>query len=240
MVDAAVNADPARSPASRRRRVAGGPGGEMRPLHDLNPVRLRYVERTAPLAGERSSTSAAAADCWPKRWRARARAWWASTSLRTCCASRSCTRSMPASRSTTGWSRPSSTRPGHADHYDVVTCMEMLEHVPDPAAVVAALAALARPGGEVFVSTLNRTPIAYLKAIWARSTCCDCCPPHAYLREVHPALGTRRLGASVRTHARGRHGSRLRSLCAQREARRGCTRELPGAPAQAGCGPAVG
>jgi 2-polyprenyl-6-hydroxyphenyl methylase/3-demethylubiquinone-9 3-methyltransferase len=53
----------------------------------------------------------------------------------------------------------------HAGRYDVVTCMEMLEHVPDPGAVVAALGGLVRPGGEVFVSTLNRTPRAYLMAI---------------------------------------------------------------------------
>jgi len=49
--------------------------------------------------------------------------------------------------------------------FDVVTCMEMLEHVPDPAAVVDACAALLRPGGHLFVSTLNRTPAAFALAI---------------------------------------------------------------------------
>ena len=49
--------------------------------------------------------------------------------------------------------------------FDVVTCMEMLEHVPDPAAVVAACAALLRPGGRLFLSTLNRTPAAFALAI---------------------------------------------------------------------------
>ncbi|MCR3755427.1 MAG: bifunctional 3-demethylubiquinone-8 3-O-methyltransferase and 2-octaprenyl-6-hydroxyphenol methylase [Sodalis sp. Psp] len=49
--------------------------------------------------------------------------------------------------------------------YDVVTCMEMLEHVPDPASVVRACARLVRPGGEVFFSTLNRNPKAWLMAI---------------------------------------------------------------------------
>ncbi|MBI4809061.1 MAG: bifunctional 2-polyprenyl-6-hydroxyphenol methylase/3-demethylubiquinol 3-O-methyltransferase UbiG [Nitrosomonadales bacterium] len=53
-------------------------------------------------------------------------------------------------------------RPGQ---YDLVTCMEMLEHVPDPAAVVAACAKLAKPGGHVFFSTLNRNPKSYLFAI---------------------------------------------------------------------------
>ena len=50
--------------------------------------------------------------------------------------------------------------------FDVVTCMEMLEHVPDPASVVAACAHLAKPGGWVFCSTLNRNPKSYLFAIF--------------------------------------------------------------------------
>lgn len=49
--------------------------------------------------------------------------------------------------------------------YDVVTCMEMLEHVPDPASVVRACARLTKPGGKVFLSTLNRNPKSYLFAI---------------------------------------------------------------------------
>ncbi len=49
--------------------------------------------------------------------------------------------------------------------FDLVTCMEMLEHVPDPGAVVAACAALLRPGGHLFLSTLNRTPAAFALAI---------------------------------------------------------------------------
>ncbi|WP_182629567.1 bifunctional 2-polyprenyl-6-hydroxyphenol methylase/3-demethylubiquinol 3-O-methyltransferase UbiG [Pantoea hericii] len=58
----------------------------------------------------------------------------------------------------------------HADHnagkYDVVTCMEMLEHVPDPRSVIHACAKLVKPGGEVFFSTLNRNPKAWLLAIF--------------------------------------------------------------------------
>jgi 2-polyprenyl-6-hydroxyphenyl methylase/3-demethylubiquinone-9 3-methyltransferase len=53
-------------------------------------------------------------------------------------------------------------RPGS---FDAVTCMEMLEHVPDPAAIVAACATLLRPGGRLFLSTLNRTPAAFALAI---------------------------------------------------------------------------
>ncbi|MBU2753593.1 bifunctional 2-polyprenyl-6-hydroxyphenol methylase/3-demethylubiquinol 3-O-methyltransferase UbiG [Acidithiobacillus sp. CV18-2] len=51
------------------------------------------------------------------------------------------------------------------DSYDVVTCMEMLEHVPDPASIIASCAKLVKPGGSVFLSTLNRNPKSYLYAI---------------------------------------------------------------------------
>ena len=53
----------------------------------------------------------------------------------------------------------------NAGTYDVVTCMEMLEHVPDPASIIHAVAKLAKPGADVFFSTLNKTPKAYLFAI---------------------------------------------------------------------------
>ena len=52
-----------------------------------------------------------------------------------------------------------------ADQYDVVTCMEMLEHVPDPLSIIKSCAALVKPGGKVFFSTLNRNPKSYLFAI---------------------------------------------------------------------------
>ncbi|MGY3857852.1 bifunctional 2-polyprenyl-6-hydroxyphenol methylase/3-demethylubiquinol 3-O-methyltransferase UbiG [Aeromonas intestinalis] len=57
------------------------------------------------------------------------------------------------------------TEQGPSGQYDVVTCMEMLEHVPDPASVMRAIATLVRPGGQVVVSTINRNPKAYLMMI---------------------------------------------------------------------------
>ena len=74
-------------------------------------------------------------------------------------------------------------------HFDVVTCMEMLEHVPDPAAAILALAELARPGGDVFVSTLNRTPRAYLRAVLGAEYLLRLLPrgTHSYEKFIRPS-----------------------------------------------------
>lgn len=73
--------------------------------------------------------------------------------------------------------------------FDVVTCMEMLEHVPDPASIVAACAALAKPHGQVFFSTLNRNPKAYLMAILGAEYILGLLPrgTHDYARFIRPA-----------------------------------------------------
>lgn len=79
-----------------------------------------------------------------------------------------------------------SERPGQ---YDVVTCMEMLEHVPDPAAVVTACARLAKPDGRVFFSTLNRNPKSYLFAIIGAEYALNLLPrgTHDYAKFIKPS-----------------------------------------------------
>jgi 2-polyprenyl-6-hydroxyphenyl methylase/3-demethylubiquinone-9 3-methyltransferase len=73
--------------------------------------------------------------------------------------------------------------------FDVVTCMEMLEHVPDPASTVAACSALAKAGGHVFFSTLNRNPGAYLAAIIGAEYILGLLPKgtHDYVRFIKPS-----------------------------------------------------
>lgn len=73
--------------------------------------------------------------------------------------------------------------------YDVVTCMEMLEHVPDPGSVIAACAHLVRPGGQVFFSTINRNPKAYLFAIIGAEYLLRLLPKgtHDYAKFIRPA-----------------------------------------------------
>jgi 2-polyprenyl-6-hydroxyphenyl methylase/3-demethylubiquinone-9 3-methyltransferase len=76
-----------------------------------------------------------------------------------------------------------------AGQYDVVTCMEMLEHVPDPAAIVQACAKLVKPGGHIFFSTLNRNPKSYLFAIIGAEYVLGLLPrgTHDYAKFITPA-----------------------------------------------------
>ena len=75
------------------------------------------------------------------------------------------------------------------ESYDVVTCMEMLEHVPDPASTVRACAALAKPGGWVWFSTINRNPKSYLFAVIGAEYILKMLPKgtHEYARFITPA-----------------------------------------------------
>lgn len=73
--------------------------------------------------------------------------------------------------------------------FDVVTCMEMLEHVPDPASIVAACARLVKPGGSVFFSTINRNPKAYLFAVIGAEYLLNILPKgtHDYAKFIKPS-----------------------------------------------------
>ena len=77
----------------------------------------------------------------------------------------------------------------HPAQYDVVTCMEMLEHVPDPSSVIAACAQLVKPGGTVFFSTLNRNPKSYLFAIIGAEYLLRLLPKgtHDYAKFIRPS-----------------------------------------------------
>lgn len=89
------------------------------------------------------------------------------------------------------------------EQFDVVTCLEMLEHVPDPAQVINACFALVKPGGHVFFSTLNRTPKAYLMAVLGAEYVLRWLPrgTHEYKKFIRPselAAWSRQAGLQVR------------------------------------------
>lgn len=77
----------------------------------------------------------------------------------------------------------------HGPSFDIVTCFEMLEHVPDPASIVKACAMLVKPGGHLFFSTLNRTPKSYLFAILGAEYVLKLLPKntHDYAKFIRPS-----------------------------------------------------
>ena len=77
----------------------------------------------------------------------------------------------------------------HAKHYDVITCMEMLEHVPDPASIIRACAKMVKPGGQVFFSTLNRNMKSWALAILAAENILKLVPrgTHEHTKFIRPS-----------------------------------------------------
>ena len=75
------------------------------------------------------------------------------------------------------------------EQYDIVTCLEMLEHVPDPSAIVAACHSLVKPGGHVLFSTINRNPKSYLFAIIGAEYVLNLLPrgTHEYAKFIRPS-----------------------------------------------------
>jgi 2-polyprenyl-6-hydroxyphenyl methylase/3-demethylubiquinone-9 3-methyltransferase len=185
-----LNADP--SELARFQSVASrwwDPDGEMRPLHDLNPVRLRYVERAGPLNGKAVLDVGCGGGLLSE---AMARAGARVTGLDLTQDLIDVARLHALESGVAVDYRVESAEQHAAAHtgsYDVVTCMEMLEHVPDPAAAVAALARLVRPGGDLFVSTLNRTPRAYVLAVLGAEYVLRLLPvgTHSYERFIRPS-----------------------------------------------------
>jgi len=141
------------------------PLGEMRPLHDLNPVRLQYVERAGPLVGRKvldvGCGGGLLAEAMARKG-AQVTALDLAEDLLQVARLHALEAGVAVDYVLAAAEDHAAT---HAGVYDIVTCMEMLEHVPDPTSVIEAIGRLVRPGGHVFVSTLNRTPKAYAMAI---------------------------------------------------------------------------
>lgn len=141
------------------------PEGEFRPLHDINPPRLAYIEERVRLDGSRVLDVGCGGGILAESM-AHNGAEVVGIDLGEAPLAVARLHALE-SGAEIEYRRVSveelaAEEPGG---FDVVTCMEMLEHVPDPASVVDAIARLVRPGGHVFLSTLNRTPQSYIFAI---------------------------------------------------------------------------
>ena len=165
------------------------PQGELKSLHDINPLRLGWIQSQCPLRGlavldvgcgggilthamAQAGADALGIDLATKSLQiAKLHALEAqSTDTYRHVAVEALAQEMPAS-------------------FDVVTCMEMLEHVPDPASVVAACAQLVKPGGWVFFSTINRNLRAFAQGIVAAEYVLNLVPrgTHEYAKLIRPS-----------------------------------------------------
>jgi 2-polyprenyl-6-hydroxyphenyl methylase/3-demethylubiquinone-9 3-methyltransferase len=182
--------------------------GEFRPLHQINPLRLGWMNGLNPLQGKtvldvgcgggiltdslaRSGATATGIDLSTKALRI--------AQLHALDAQTENVNYREISAEAMALEQPAS--------FDVVTCMEMLEHVPDPASVVQACASLVKPGGWVFFSTLNRNPKSFLLAIVGAEYVLNMLPrgTHDYAKMIRPSelAGFCRAAGLTVSHTKG-------------------------------------
>ena len=141
------------------------PTSEFRPLHDINPLRLEWINARALLNGRKVIDIGCGGGILAESM-ARKGADVTGIDLSEKALKVADLHSLEAGVTMRyeliSAEDMAAREPGQ---YDVVTCMEMLEHVPDPASIVRAATALCKPGGHVFFSTLNRNPKSYLFAV---------------------------------------------------------------------------
>jgi 2-polyprenyl-6-hydroxyphenyl methylase/3-demethylubiquinone-9 3-methyltransferase len=165
------------------------PQGEFRPLHELNPLRLGWIDGLAPLAGRQVLDVGCGGGILSEAMaRLGARVTGIDLSEKPL---RVAELHLLESGVSVSYQKVSAedlckTQP---ETFDIVTCMELLEHVPDPASTVAACARLAKPGGHVFFSTINRNPKAYLYAVIGAEYVLKLLPrgTHDYARFIKPS-----------------------------------------------------
>lgn len=180
------------------------PHGEFRPLHLLNPVRLGFVAEHASLAGARALDVGCGGGLLSE---ALSRKGARVTAIDLAPGMVEVAKLHAAEE---GLGIDYRVAPAEdlvangAQSFDVITCMEMLEHVPQPAHMLATLAALVRPGGSVFASTLNRNLKAFLLAIVGAEYVLKLLPrgTHEYDRLIRPSeLARWARGAGLTPHA---------------------------------------
>jgi 2-polyprenyl-6-hydroxyphenyl methylase/3-demethylubiquinone-9 3-methyltransferase len=211
------------------------PNSEFKPLHDINPLRLGWIDRNCALKGKKvidvgcgggllsEGMAALGADVTGidlgDKALGVAKLHLLETGLRV------------------DYRHISAEDMARAEPgvFDVVTCLEMLEHVPDPASIVRACAQMAKPGGTVFFSTISRTPKSYLFAVIGAEYILNMLPrgTHDYARFLRPAELARlcrEAGLSVveligmsynpltKTYSLGRDTSVNYLLCARHDA----------------------
>jgi len=161
------------------------PEGEFRPLHDINPLRLEWIARHASLEGARvldvGCGGGILAEAMARRGAQVTGIDLSEKALRVA--------ELHLHESGLAVRYEKAAVEDVEGEFDVVTCMELLEHVPEPASMVTACARLVRPGGRAFFSTINRNPKSYLFAVVGAEYVLGLLPKgtHDYQRFIKPS-----------------------------------------------------
>jgi 2-polyprenyl-6-hydroxyphenyl methylase/3-demethylubiquinone-9 3-methyltransferase len=139
--------------------------GEFRPLHDINPLRLNYIEKRVPVAGQRLLDVGCGGGILSEGLRYRG-AMVTGIDMGEAPLQVARLHAMESNLDIDYHKVTVEEYAGsHPGEFDIITCLEMLEHVPSPASVISSCRTLLKPGGNLFLSTINRNPKAYLSAI---------------------------------------------------------------------------
>ena len=165
------------------------PNSEFKPLHDINPLRLDYIDQHAQIAGKKVLDVGCGGGILSESMAARGAAVTGIdlgekplkvAKLHLLETGQKVDYRLIAAEA---------MAEEQPEQFDVVTCMEMLEHVPDPSSIVRACAQLVKPGGHVFFSTLNRNPKSYLFAVIGAEYLLNLLPrgTHDYAKFLKPS-----------------------------------------------------
>jgi len=165
------------------------PNSEFKPLHEINPLRLNFIDQTAKLAGKRvldvGCGGGILAESMAQRGANVSGIDMGETPLEVA------RLHLLESGVDVDYKRipVEQLAEEQPESFDIVTCMEMLEHVPDPSSIIKACAKLTKPGGHLFFSTLNRNPKAYLFAIVGAEYLLKLLPKgtHEFSKFIRPA-----------------------------------------------------
>ena len=165
------------------------PDSEFKPLHEINPLRMSYISRKVNPAGKKVLDIGCGGGILAE---AMAHHGANVTAIDMADASLSVARlHQLESKLEIDYQKSSAEQYAHdhSEQFDIVTCLEMLEHVPKPAKVIQACHDLVKPGGTVFFSTINRNPKSYLFAIIGAEYVLNLLPrgTHDYARFIKPS-----------------------------------------------------
>lgn len=190
-MNSTVNADPAElAKFSDLAHRWWDPESEFRPLHQINPLRLSWIDGLASLSGKAVLDVGCGGGILSDSM-ARAGAIVTGIDLSTKALKVAQLHALEAGTTNVSYREISAEALAQEQPvgFDVVTCMEMLEHVPDPSSVVRACSALVKPGGWVFFSTINRNPKSFLFAIVGAEYVLQMLPKgtHEYAKMIRPS-----------------------------------------------------